>query len=100
MILEIVKVFLLIGGIAALRSYGLLVASSAVGVAFGATCIAGVALVAREGVSITRLIVGFLQPVLACGVMALVVWLVYRGLGMVGIHTPAVQLAAMIVAGA
>src|SRR5262249_46741455 len=54
---------------------------AAVGITFGATAIAGVALVTREGPSPRRLLTGFMQPLLACAVMAVVVWLVDRSLG-------------------
>lgn len=100
MILEVAKVGLLIGGIALLAPHGLLVASGAVGVAYGATAIAGVLLVTREGVRSSRLLAGFVRPLLACGVMAGAVWLVKRGLMATGIEHPAIYLVAMIVAGA
>jgi PST family polysaccharide transporter len=100
MILEVAKLILLIGGIAALHAFGLIVAAGAVGIAFGVTCIAGVVMVAREGVSSARLFMGFLRPVLACGVMAVVVGLVHRGLDAVGIAAPAIHLSAMVVTGA
>jgi PST family polysaccharide transporter len=100
MLLEIGKLVVLIGGIAALNSFGLLVASGSVGIAFGATAIAGVLLVVREGVSVRRLLVGFMQPVLACCVMALVVWLVYRGLIALDVTHPSVLLVAMVLTGA
>jgi lipopolysaccharide exporter len=68
--LEIIKLGLLIGGLFALQSYGLRWAACAVGIAYGLTAIAGVVIVAREGSSVSRLLVGFLQPLLACAVMA------------------------------
>lgn len=100
MVLEVAKVFVLLGGIALLQPFGLLVASSAVGVAFGVTALAGVVLVTREGVSAARLFVGFFQPVLACGVMAVAVWLVHDGLVVAGLDRPGILLVAMIAAGA
>jgi PST family polysaccharide transporter len=100
MVLELAKIVILLGGIALLAPYGLLVAAAAVGIAFGVTAIAGVALVTREGVSAVRLAVGFVQPVLACGVMAGVVLLVERALTAIGVDHPAILLVAMIVAGA
>lgn len=100
MFLEVAKLVILIGGIALLAPFGLLVASGAVGFAFGLTAIAGVLLVLREGVSPWRLIVGFMQPVIACGVMAAVVLLVNRGLLAADIDHPAIRLCAMIVTGA
>ncbi|MDQ3337677.1 MAG: oligosaccharide flippase family protein [Myxococcota bacterium] len=99
MILEIAKMVILIGGIAILHPYGLLVASGSVGFAFGLTAIGGVLLVVREGVSASRLFIGFIQPVLACGVMALVVYLVHEGLRSIGLDHPAILLSAMIVTG-
>jgi len=100
MYLEIAKIVVLIGGIAALQPYGARVASSAVGIAFGATAIAGVALVLREGPSPRRLLAGFFQPLAACGVMAAVAWGVRDMLIAVGLGHPAILLVAMIVAGA
>ena len=100
MFLEVAKLVILIGGIAVLAPFGLVVASGAVGFAFGLTAIAGVLLVVREGVSPWRLIVGFIQPVLACGVMAVVVLLVNRSLLAADIDHPAIRLCAMIVTGA
>jgi PST family polysaccharide transporter len=67
--LEIVKVGLLIGGLFALRGFGLQWAATAVGIAYGTTAIAGVFLVAREGPSIKRLAIGFMQPLIACAAM-------------------------------
>jgi len=100
MFLELAKLGVLLGGIAVLAPYGLHVASAAVGIAFGATAIAGVALVAREGPSPARLLVGFVQPLAACVVMAAAVWLVARGLAAACITRPVAQLAAEIVVGA
>jgi PST family polysaccharide transporter len=98
--LEIAKVGLLIGGIAALAPLGLRTAAGAVGIAFGATAIAGVALVVREGPRPAKLLVGFLQPLLACGVMGCAVWLVGRGLDAAGVTRPMVYVVVEIVAGA
>jgi PST family polysaccharide transporter len=100
MFLEIAKVGVLLGGIALLAPYGLRTASAAVGIAFGATAIAGVALVVREGPSPVRLLVGFLQPLAACAVMAAAVWLVTRALHAAGVTHPAVYLVSEIVTGA
>jgi PST family polysaccharide transporter len=100
MYLEIAKIVVLIGGIAVLSPYGPRIASSAVGIAFGATAIAGVALVMREGTSPRRLLAGFLQPLAACGVMSAAVWAVHDLLARIGIDYAAVQLIAMIVVGA
>jgi PST family polysaccharide transporter len=100
MFLEIGKIGLLIGGIIVLQPYGVRAASAAVGIAFGATALAGIALVMREGPSPRRLAIGFLQPLAACGVMAAAVWLVQRALVLVGLGHPAIQLVAMLVTGA
>jgi PST family polysaccharide transporter len=100
MFLELAKVIVLIGGIAALQAHGLRVACGAVGIAFGATAIAGVALVAREGPSPLRLLIGFVQPLLACAVMAMVVLIVRHGLSAAGVTRAPIQLAVEIVAGA
>src|SRR5262245_40576816 len=100
MALELAKIALLIGGIAALQPFGVRVASGAVGLAFGSTAIAGIALVAREGPSPRRLLAGFVQPLAACGVMAAVVWGTREVLIGAGLTEPVVQLSAMIVTGA
>ena len=107
MFLELAKVALLIGGIAALQRHGIRAASAAVGLSFGVTAIAGIALASRaaseggrRGPSPTRLLVVFLQPVLACGVMAAAVLGVREGLLAADLDHPAIQLAAMIAAGA
>jgi hypothetical protein len=91
---------LLIGGICILQPYGMRAASAAVGIAFGATALAGIALVMREGPSPRRLAIGFLQPLAACGVMAAVVWAVHGAMAAAGFEHPALRLIAMIVAGA
>ena len=100
MFLEVAKVILLIGGIALLAPFGLRVAAGAVGITFGATAIAGVALVVREGPSPARLLAGFVQPLVACGVMVAAIWLVRRGLIAGGFSHPLVYLIAEIIAGA
>jgi lipopolysaccharide exporter len=100
MFLELGKIGLLIGGIVALQPYGLYAASGAVGIAFGATAVAGVALVVREGPSPRRLLAGFLQPLAACGAMAAAVWVVHVGLVHTGLDHPAIQLIAKVLVGA
>ncbi len=97
MFLEVGKVGVLLAGIAVLSPLGLRTAACSVGIAFGATAIAGVALVVREGPSPARLLVGFVQPLAACGVMAAAVLIVHRGLAE---SHPAVQLAVEMVVGA
>jgi PST family polysaccharide transporter len=100
MILEIAKVALLIGGIALLQRYGVRAAAAAVGIAFGLTSAAGVAMVVREGPSLRRLIIGFVQPLLACGVMGLAIWGVHALLLLVDLDHPAVLLPVMMIVGA
>ena len=100
MFLELGKIVLLLGGIAVLQRYGARAAAGAVGIAFGATAIAGVLMVMREGPSPRRLLAGFFQPVAACAVMALAVWSVHALLVQLGADHPAVLVVAMIVVGA
>ncbi|HRC55501.1 MAG: oligosaccharide flippase family protein [Myxococcales bacterium] len=77
MFLEVGKLMLILVGIAVLSRFGLLAAAGSIGVAFGLTSLLGVVLVVRDdpanGPSPRRLAAGFLQPLLACGVMAAVV---------------------------
>jgi lipopolysaccharide exporter len=94
--LEVAKAGVLLIGIALLAPYGLRVAAGAVGLAFGATAIAGVALVVREGPSPARLAVGFLQPLIACAVMAAAVWGLHHAIA--GVH-PLIELIAEMVVG-
>jgi O-antigen/teichoic acid export membrane protein len=96
MFLEVGKVGVLLAGIALLQPFGLRTAAAAVGIAFGATAIAGVALVVREGPSPARLLIGFIQPLLACGVMAAAV----IGVREIGFTQPLVELIVEIVVGA
>ncbi len=100
MFLEIAKVGLLIGGIGLLAPFGLHLAACAVGLAFGITAIAGVAMVVRHGASATRLAVAFLQPLAACAVMAGAVWLTHHGLVAVGAQHPVVFVLAEVAVGA
>jgi lipopolysaccharide exporter len=100
MFLEVAKVGLLLGGIALLSPYGLYTAAFAVGLAFGATAIAGVAMVVREGPSPRKLLVGFMQPLIACGVMAAAVFAVHHGLSVAGVAHPLIYLCVEIVVGA
>ena len=100
MVLELAKIAVLLGGIAVVQPYGVRIASSAVGIAFGATAVAGVALVMREGPSPRRLLAGFLRPIAACCVMIAAVWAVRDALIDIDLDHPAVLLAAMMVTGA
>ena len=99
MFLELVKLAMLLGGIAILQPYGVKAAATAVGIAFGLTSVAGVLLVMREGPSPARLLKGFLQPLIACAAMGAAVFGVYELLELLGVHYAIVQLIAMIVAG-
>jgi PST family polysaccharide transporter len=100
MILEIAKLGILLGCIALLAPYGVRVASGAVGIAFGITAVAGIVMVSREGPSARRLVMGFIQPAAACGVMAGVDVAIYEGLTRAGVTHPAVLLVVLILAGA
>jgi len=99
MVLELAKLALLLGGIAVLQPYGVRAAAAAVGLAFGLTAIAGVIMVMREGPSPRRLLIGFLQPLAACAVMAGVVYGAHRLLLVLNLDHAAIQLATMIVVG-
>jgi PST family polysaccharide transporter len=100
MVLEVAKVILLLGGIWLLQPYGLRAAAGAVGIAFGLTAIAGIAIVAREGASPYRLFLGFFQPLVACIVMGAAVYATWLALSAAGITHPAIVLTAEIVVGA
>jgi lipopolysaccharide exporter len=71
--LELVKLFVLLGSIAALSRFGLVWAAGGVGIAFGFAAIAGVWLVVQDGPSPWRVARGFAEPLVACGVMVAVV---------------------------
>jgi lipopolysaccharide exporter len=100
MFLELAKVAFLIIGIGLLAPHGLHIAAGAVGLAFGLTALAGVAMVVRHGPSPARLAAAFIQPLAACAVMAGAVWLTRRGLELAGIDHPAIFVIAEIVVGA
>jgi PST family polysaccharide transporter len=107
MFLELAKIVLLIGGIAVLQHFGVRAASAAVGIAFGLTAVAGIAITARQdpatgqpGPSPRRLLVVFLQPLAACAVMGVVAKSLHKGLLAAGVTHPGLLLAVMIVAGA
>ncbi len=100
MVLELAKLALLIFGIVVLQRFGVRAASGAVGVAFGLTAISGVVLVIREGPSPRALLLGFLQPLAACAVMATAVLGVREGLVVLGWDHAAVLLVTMTVVGA
>lgn len=100
MFLEIAKVGFIIGGIALVAPFGIRVAAGAVGLAFGLTALAGVAMVARHGPSPTRLAIGFIQPLAACTVMAAAVWLTHHALFALGVSHPGSFVVVEIVVGA
>ncbi len=97
MFVEVIKLGILLGGIAVLSRWGLRASAAAVGIAFGASAIAGVGLVIREIPKPMRLIIGFLQPLAACAVMGAAVY----GVRMIA-HgwAPWLQLVVEIVVGA
>jgi lipopolysaccharide exporter len=99
MFLELAKVTLLLVGIGLLAPYGVRVAAGAVGLAFGLTALAGIAMVVHHGPSPVRLAAAFLQPLAACAVMASAVWLVHRGLVSFGVGHPAVYVVVEIAVG-
>ena len=99
-VVELGKTVVLIGGIVLLAPLGLRVASSAVGIAFAANAIVSFALVAREGPSAWRLLVGFVRPLAAGMVMAAAVWLTGRGLAASGWTRPSAFVAVEVTVGA
>jgi O-antigen/teichoic acid export membrane protein len=100
MFLEIAKVAFIVGGIYLLSPWGLHASASAVGFAFGLTALAGIAMVVRHGPSLAKLAKGFIQPLLACVVMAAAVWATHRGLEMTGLSHPSVYVIVEIIVGA
>jgi PST family polysaccharide transporter len=100
MFLELAKVAFIVGGIGLLAPFGLRVAAGAIGLAFGLTAVAGIAMVVRHGPSPGRLAAGFMGPFAACAVMASVVWLTHRGLVSVGMHRPSIQVIVEVLVGA
>jgi PST family polysaccharide transporter len=100
MFLELAKVAFIVGGIGLLAPFGLRVAAGAIGLAFGLTAVAGIAMVVRHGPSPARLAAGFMGPLAACAVMASVVWLTHRGLVSVGMHRPSIQVIVEVLVGA
>ncbi|HSD90440.1 MAG TPA: oligosaccharide flippase family protein [Kofleriaceae bacterium] len=100
MFLEIAKVAFIVGGIGLLSPWGVRMAAGAVGIAFGLTAVAGIAMVVRHGPSPTRLAIGFTQPLIACVVMGLAVWLTHRALVGLGFHHPAFFVLFEVIVGA
>lgn len=100
MFLEIAKVAFIVGGIGLLAPWGVQMSAGAVGLAFGLTAIAGIAMVVRHGPSPKRLAIGFMQPLIACVVMGAAVWLTHAALLGVGFHHPAFFVLFEVIVGA
>lgn len=105
MFLEVGKLAIILGGIYALAPLGVVVASCAVGFAFGVNAVAGAVMVTvddrEHGPSLRRLLIGFMQPLIACGVMAAVVLtLRFEVLNGSGLPALAVLLIEVAVGGA
>ncbi|HEX5062635.1 MAG TPA: oligosaccharide flippase family protein [Kofleriaceae bacterium] len=98
MLLEVASLIVMLCGIWLLSPLGIVWSAAAVGMAFGLYAIAGVLVVSRSGLSIARLAIGFVQPLVACGAMALVV-LMLRPILQATVRLPA-QLAVEILVGA
>ncbi len=79
MFLEVAKIVLLMVGIAVFSPWGVRASAAAVGLAFGASAIAGIGMVASDGVSLARLVRGFFEPLAACALMCGVVLAVRYG---------------------
>jgi lipopolysaccharide exporter len=99
MLLELVKLAMLLGGIAVLQQFGARAAAAAVGLAFGFTAVAGVLMVLREGPSAARLLAAFFQPFAACLVMGAAVYGAHRVLLVIDQPYLLIDLAVMIVGG-
>ncbi|HEY4175313.1 MAG TPA: oligosaccharide flippase family protein [Kofleriaceae bacterium] len=100
MILEVLKIGVLIGGIAVLAPLGLRAAAGAVGIAFGITAVLSILVVIREGVSARGLASGFIRPLVACMLMAAAVLGVNELLFVAGLDHPAVRLVVELLVGA
>jgi PST family polysaccharide transporter len=103
MLLEVGKLIVLLGGIALLAPLGISAAAGAVGLAFGASAIAGVLMVSRagpDGPSAARLASGFLRPVAACAVMAACALGARALLVRLGVSRDGIQLPVMVAVGA
>jgi PST family polysaccharide transporter len=96
--LELANLILLLGGMRLLAPLGLTWSAAAVGIAFGLYALAGIAFVARRGLSLRRLAYGFARPLAACGAMTVAVFAVRMAIA--GRVTLGAQLAAEIIAGA
>ncbi len=100
MFLEVAKVGFIVGGIGLLAPFGLRIAAGAIGLAFGLTALAGIAMVVRYGPSPVRLAAGFIGPLAACAVMAAAVWLTQHALEAIGVAHPSVYVIVEILVGA
>jgi lipopolysaccharide exporter len=100
MFLEVGKLALILGGIVVLAPYGVVVAAGAVGFAFGISAVAGVVMVVvddrENGPSPRKLLLGFLQPLIACAAMAAVVlglrFYVLQGMGLPAVAVLAIEI--------
>jgi PST family polysaccharide transporter len=101
--LDVAKLALLLGGIAILQRWGIEVAATSVGVAFGASAIAGVWAVTHGPPpvpSAMRMFSGFARPAAACAVMAAAVLGARYGLRSLGVTHPGALLPVEIIVGA
>jgi len=73
MVLEVANLIVMLCGIWVLSPLGIVWSAAAIGISYGMYAIAGVLVVSRSGLSIRRLAIGFVQPLAACGAMALAV---------------------------
>lgn len=96
MFLEVAKIILLMVGIAVFSPWGVRASAAAVGLAFGASAIAGVGMVAGDGVSLARLVRGFFEPLAACALMCGVVLAVRFGVPSFDQLHPAAKVAIEI----
>lgn len=100
MVLEVAKIMLLLAGIAILARWGIMASASAVGVAFFANAVAGVAMVRSDGVSMREMLRGFAQPAVCCALMVGAVLAARFGVSTWRNMAPAAQLVAEIALGA
>lgn len=98
--LEVLKLFVLLGSIAALGAFGPLAACAGVGVGFGVHSLACMAVVRRlDGVPISSVLIGMLGPLVACAPMVGAVLLVRGALGASSPKEHVASLVAEIAAG-
>ena len=99
MILELMKIVLLLGSMAALARFGIQAASAAVGISLGVHAITAVWLVLQHGPSPRVLLLGFLRPLIACAAMSAAALAARELLAQTVEPHAAVQLAVEIVVG-